>query len=187
MFYMIVHEVDEARVWGCICSCRQAELLGGKNITCKMKSRRLHGAGRHIQDLVKPMLRKANMLSLVESNGDEQVLSDASSVLRKAAGLLAQKFELLGMIPWLFARADEPNQASVCLKQWDATPEQKHHRVSIAIMHDFKHDITEVAAGRPPSPELQVKQVSKYVSKCSKQACSKQVGRYAVSKYASMQ
>ena len=161
MFYMIAHEVNEARVWGCICSCHRAELLGGEKITCKMRSRRLHEAGRHILDLVKRMLQKANMLSLVGCNGDEQVLSDASFVLREAAGLLAQKFDFLGMIPWLFARADEPNQASACLKQWDATPEEKHRRVSIAIMHGFKNDITEVAAGRPPSPELQCKQVSK--------------------------
>jgi hypothetical protein len=62
----------------------------------------------------------------------------------------------LDTVPWLFARADEPQQAEACLQQWESVPQEKHHRVTVAIMQKFKKDIDMVVAGCAPSPDLQV-------------------------------
>lgn len=156
VFYTIAEVLEEARVWGCVCRCHEAELLGGATLECKMKSRRLHEAGPRVQGLAKNMLQKATMMTLTDCGGDEQVLSDAVFVLRKIAGLLVQKFEFLDTVPWLFARADEPQQAEACLQQWESVPQEKHHRVTVAIMQKFKKDIDMVVAGCAPSPDLQV-------------------------------
>jgi len=155
VFQSIAKLVDEARVWGCLCSCHQEELLNGKSIACNRKSRRLHEAGPYIKVWVRRLLDKANTLTLQDCNGMESVLADAEFALRRVAGLALQKFDFLNMLPWSLARADHPEHAKACLEQWGSVPEDAHHRVTRHLMKKHRSAIARVASGYPASPELQ--------------------------------
>ena len=154
----VVQLVEQARLWGCLCSCHEAELLQGKAIDCPRKSRRLAEAGPYIDAWCLKLQAKAAGITLADCCGFQEVMRDAQYSCHKIVGLAKLKLAWLSEIPWAFAQAGKPHAAQMCLKQWQSASAEQHHRASCSFFSDFMEDIQACSEGRSTSPQFQASQ-----------------------------
>jgi hypothetical protein len=66
--------------------------------------------------------------------GDEALLAQAQGVVRLVVGIGREKLEYLRTVPYLFVRLHEPGVVAEVIRQWESTPREQHHTVTLEFM-----------------------------------------------------
>jgi hypothetical protein len=95
-----------------------------------------------------------NML-LAEANGWRPgvfggamaLCAEAQACVRFVFALAMEKLAFLNMVPWLFARLDQPGVKALCIQQYNSVPESSHANITIDMMKpsgDLRADIDNI-------------------------------------------
>ena len=90
-----------------------------------MASRRMNEAAAFLEDKKGVLTQSANHLRLVDFEGQQDLMEWTGTSIRLAAQELGKKSHQLGKVPYLIARADEPEIAKLCATQLQSIPEER--------------------------------------------------------------
>ena len=79
-------------------------------------------------------LREAGGRASARVRGDEALLAQAQGIVRLVVGVGREKLEYLRTVPYLFVRLREPSVVAEVIRQWESTPREQHHPVTLELM-----------------------------------------------------
>lgn len=132
--WYFAREIDQLMSWGSGCSCHEAELRAGQAVTCGWKGRRLAEAQPHLSGELNRMLAEAETWNEARWGLGLPALLELQGVVRATHHLVHRKFEWLRKVPYLLARVGQEGVVEECLRQWDAIPPERHHRVTRSFL-----------------------------------------------------
>ena len=153
----VMEPCEGIRRWGMVCNCEnhiRDRHAGKKHIGCNRNSRRLCEAYQFIEDRREEFRNNANNLREDQVEGNTSITDSIRQMMRLARTTLDRRFRYLGLIPWLFAKADEVDEASLCWAQVEERPLSDHDPVTQDIVARLGPDIQRRAAGGELSPAL---------------------------------
>jgi len=122
--------ITDLMQWGCGCSCHHLQLQSGEVVDCPRKGRRLHEAGRHLEQEQEKALALANSWATETWSCSFAELSDLQGCVRLMVALFTKKMRYLYRLPYLLARLREPGIRQQVYDQWNSVRPEEHHRVT---------------------------------------------------------
>ena len=152
----VLKPLESMRHWGMVCDCKECRKLRheGKKVFCAKASRRLHQSWDFIQKQITAFDDWINKFNESHAFNNHHVFSITRTLMIQAIALMKTWFSYLNCVPWLFACADEPVKAQLCVDQIASKDLQYHDPLTQSMANEFGEDLRVVAAGGPVSPGL---------------------------------
>ena len=144
----VIHDTEQMRHWGLVCGCAEHRRMrheGHKHLQCFFNGKRLGEVWPFVCDKIAEVKQVARTLTPEDCEGPNAVLESISGMLARKVSGLNLRFAYYGLVPWLFARADEKEGAVECLKQVRSRALEDHDEFTVDIMRRFGGDIDRVA------------------------------------------
>ena len=129
--------VDEHRIWSAQCSCHEAERRAGTSVVFGKVSRRLHGAPEANAVFLARVESHERPLNLDEVEGDQALLFQAQTILRRFWSNATAKTKWLSGVPKIFSLASRPETAQEILRQAPASDVDSQHPLTCEFMESF--------------------------------------------------
>ena len=111
-------------------------------------------AWARVKQAVAKLRADARALAVADCEGDAALFVEIGDSMRQAASLLELRWKHLGIVPWVFSQADEPDGAAEFLAGATSRPFEQQDALTQYLYYTFREPLQERAAGNPCDPLL---------------------------------